>query len=610
MRSGVGSATVAAPVPSSVGRAQAAQWGESAGVVVVAGLLVLVMTQPAFSGFFFGEDFIYIGQFRQHGNEFWRAVLSPTDNIFFRPVFCALSLIWWHILPLDPWVYHVRNFLFTGLNVFLLHRVLVHLTVHRRARVLAVAFFAVSKVHLVTIGFVNVYDSIISLTLLLLTVLFFLRYSEQRRPADYVVAMAACCLAIFTKDYGLVVVVVVAALVAFVAMRPSEWRRQAGRWVWRLAPLPLMVVGYLGLRFAIVGLPPALDDSREIVARQATLYSPQLDVEVTARKVQVFTSLLGNLSLDDPATVGARGLSTRLAVLVPGVPWVEGGIERAFYVGMLLLAALTLVMGRGAGWSLAFPLVWIGVYFAPTLLTRNLQMYYQYEPLAGAAVLLGICLDRIGPRLIRVWIVTLCIIAVNGLISNYTSLYHWQFVANAAQRAHKALSEAYGRQPLESLTLVTASRPFWEFTLAADGKGPVLPELLGRPGLQVRFIGYDLLPARVSDADALNPVVDIDAGFIERKPLLLEALRPASTRAGVPFNVQPEGQAALAVDAQHAVPGTVIVWDGTPLATSYGSERWLTALVPAELYSRPGRYEVYLRDQALESNRLEFVVDP
>jgi hypothetical protein len=578
--------------------------------VVAAGLLVLVMTQPAFSGFFFGEDFIYIGQFRQHGNDFWRAVLSPTDNIFFRPVFCALSLIWWHILPLDPWVYHVRNFLFTGLNVFLLHRVLVHLTVHRRARVLAVAFFAVSKVHLVTIGFVNVYDSIISLTLLLLTVLFFLRYIEQRRPTDYVVAMVACCLAIFTKDYGLVVVVVVAALVAFVAMRPSEWRRQAGRWVWRLAPLPLMVVAYLGLRFMIVGSPPSLGDSRDIAARQDYPYAPQVRLEVVARKVQVFTSVVGNLSFGDPAAVGARGIAAWLAALVPDIPWVSGSIEVALYVTLLGLLALTLVEGRGAGWSLALPLVWIGVYFAPTLLTRNLQMYYHYEPLAGTAVLLGLCLDRVGPRLTRVWGVALCIIAVNGLISNYTSLYHWQFVANAAQRAHKALSEAYGGQPLESLTLVTASRPFWEFTLAADGKGPVLPELLGRPGLQVRFIGYNLLPARVSDADALNPVVDIDAGFVERKPLLLEALRPASTRVGEGFNVQPDGQAALAVDAQHAVPGTVIVWDGTPLATSYGSERRLTALVPAELYSHPGRYEVYLRDRALESNRLEFAVEP
>ena len=50
--------------------------------------------------------------------------------------------------------------------------------------------------------------------------------------------------------------------------------------------------------------------------------------------------------------------------------------------------------------------------------------------------------------------------------------------------------------------------------------------------------------------------------------------------------------------------------EGAPLTTTYGSDHSLTGLVPAELYSRPGHYEIYLKLGTSESDRLEFVVDP
>jgi hypothetical protein len=59
---------------------------------------------------------------------------------------------------------------------------------------------------------------------------------------------------------------------------------------------------------------------------------------------------------------------------------------------------------------------------------------------------------------------------------------------------------------------------------------------------------------------------------------------------------------------EHFTPATIIVLGDTPLETTYGSDRLLTARVPAALYGRPGSYPVYLRDSTGESSRLEFVV--
>jgi hypothetical protein len=93
-------------------------------------------------------------------------------------------------------------------------------------------------------------------------------------------------------------------------------------------------------------------------------------------------------------------------------------------------------------------------------------------------------------------------------------------------------------------------------------------------------------------------------------PLVLRELRPATTRAGLAFSQQPNGQSAIAVVCENALPGTVIVFAGRALATAYGDSTFLSAFVPSELYRSEGRYEVFLQHDARESNRLEFTVAP
>jgi polysaccharide pyruvyl transferase CsaB len=90
--------------------------------------------------------------------------------------------------------------------------------------------------------------------------------------------------------------------------------------------------------------------------------------------------------------------------------------------------------------------------------------------------------------------------------------------------------------------------------------------------------------------------------------LSLKALHPQTARAGEGFNLQPDQQSALGVTCANATPGTVIVIDGMPLSTTYGSPTALSALVPAEVTGRAGRHRVCLRDAGTESNGLELVL--
>jgi hypothetical protein len=594
--------------PATIGR-----WPESALLAALGGVVVLAMTVPAFGAYFFAENFLYIGKYRAFGDDFLRAVLSPTDDVFFRPLFTATGLLWELWTPLDPWLYHARNLALTVVNLLLLARILAYLVSSRAARVAALALFAVSKVHFTAIGYVTVFESIQSLTLLLAALLCFLRYRAWGRRRDYALGLLFGSLAVFTKDYGLVIVVVLAALVVSAFAPGAAWRTWLRPWAIRLAPLLVVVVAYLGLRASVVGLVPPADPSG---ASEHAAYAPELSPDVAGAKLLVFASTLANLSYERDDVTGAGGIGAGLRRLSAGfaspTPW----IDHALFVGFLALLLLTLWRGRRAGWALLFPLVWVAAYFGPTLLTRNIQMYYLYEALAGVAVLLALCLDRAERCLRAVWGVALGVIALNGLVSNYTSLYTWQFVANAAQQAHQPLVVAHRGEPLASVTFVTRSRPFWEWTLTKEGKGPMLPELLSRPGLAVRFLDYDDLPAHAAEANATNLFFDIDNGFVAyhpgqpRPPLVLQAIAPTEITAGVGFNVQPGGQSALAVEATHATPGTSVMLGEMRLPTTYASATYLTALVPAEAITRPGRYPVYLNNGIDESNRVDLVVLP
>lgn len=583
-------------------------WYESAIITLLCAGLMLSMTLPAFQSYFLGEDFIYLGQYRAAGDSYWGGVWRATDNIFFRPVFSAVNLIWMFTLKLDPWVHHVRNFMGSVVVVLLLHRVLLRLTQSRYARAIGVILFAVSKIHLTNIGYINCNDSVVSLLLMLSALLFWLRFSATSKWTDYFAAICFSGLAIFTKDYGLVVVSVVGTIAFFHAIRPGQWRESGGRWVVRLIPLALLVGIYLAMRSTIVIAMPS----------SSAVYSPMLLWNQSVHKTTVFVSALGNLSVDtfpsDFATTGARGINDWLVKTYPQKGWNADQLEWWAFAGFAGLIALTVAAGRRAKWRLLIGSMWIAAYFCPTLLTRNLQMYYMYEPLAGAVVLLALCLDRCGWFVRILWAPALILVTLNGHLSNQSSLYHWQFAARGTGQIEKPVIDAFRDKPLKSMTFLSANPEHWRWALAAGGIGPMVPELLHQPNLDVRFIGYESAAQLQGKVDDQHVVIDIDNGMIRYDPAnkppapVLEALEPNFILVGVGCNLQQNGDSAIAIRAKNASPATVLVVDGQRLATTRASDTYLTALVPKGLVDRAGRHSAYLSSWTGDSAQLDLVV--
>lgn len=595
-------------------------WRETWWVVLFGTALLAILNAPAFRAYFFAENFVYWGQYVTHHSSLWESLTTPTGAGFrYQPVFFLFGWPWHYFLPLAPFAYHLRNFLFVVVNITLLHRLLLRLVQSRVARLTGVGFFAVSKINLTTIGYLNIFDSIILLTLLLITLLFLIRFIDQGRLVDYAVALLGCGLSIFSKDYGLVVVGVIAAYLVTVFLSLAATRRRIflNRVVAIFLPGLLLSLFYLHLHSKIAG---SLSSSDPV-------YAPRLDLGWMALKSLLFGLTLANQA---PWPSGVMGVSSfghwfdlslpSIKQMLPSELCVALSVlnlgDSLLFVGFLFLVGVTLVRARKDWKVLIFPLIWIALYLGPTLLVRNVQIYYNHESMAGFAVLIALALERARRDLQILWITALAAIGLSALSSNWRSgtSYTWAAEAAAAQKAERAVIRYKPGKQIESLTFITnpSTRSFWIFTLGSKAF-PMFPALLHRPNLVVSYAGYGELPSYLHRADSSHPVFDIENGFLSypqelHPPLVFDSLAPDSAVKDHGFNVQPGNVSALVATAKSASPNTAIIFDEIPLASRYNNPTCVTALVPSKLMERIGEHEVYLDDGVRKSNRLPFEV--
>lgn len=92
----------------------------------------------------------------------------------------------------------------------------------------------------------------------------------------------------------------------------------------------------------------------------------------------------------------------------------------------------------------------------------------------------------------------------------------------------------------------------------------------------------------------------MSCGRSEKQPEVIPSitrLHPPEVVAGKRFQVQANGQSAIAVVGSNFVKGCTILFDGRPLETTYGSSKLVTGLVPDEYLSRPRKIEVRVANQ-------------
>ena len=469
-------------------------------------MLIVWLTRKGITTYFFAETFVYLGTYREAGNSFLGALLRPHAGIFFRPSLWAANLAWNLIAPPDALLYHLRNVAFVVVNAMLLHRLLLRLVPDRFGRGVAMTFYAISKVHLTTIGYVATFSTILLLFATLSMFLAFCRWVEQRRALDFAMTLCFAAFLIFSKDYG---------AVAVALLPPLAWALGAPRWrTLRPLAVPLLVllVAYAGLRMWVAPAPAQGQ------------YAPRVDARVFARKSVQAATTLANLSLfETEGRTGARGL-TRLA-------WPDDSrsgrlAEGVVLVAFFVFAVAMVVRARPSRALVVFCVAWGMLFFAPTLLGRNEQLYYHNDLVAAVAVLLGA--SAVWRRLA---IAVLLVLALNAEVSQRSMRYTWYELSEALRPL-----ERYRGVDAESIVFLTNDVPTWDFALTAGGHAPFVPTVLRKPELKVRvtdrrpvFTEHELvIDVDMWSAAAAPPLSDSHA---ESAPLPFSRVIGKRTRA-------------------------------------------------------------------------------
>jgi hypothetical protein len=441
---------------------------------LVAAVLVAWLTRKGITTYFFAEAFVYLGSYREAGNSFLGTLLRPHTEIFYRPSLWAVNLAWNLYAPPDALLYHLRNVAFIVLNALLLHRLLLRLVPDRFGRGVAMTFYAISKVHLTTIGYVATFSTILLLFATLAMFVAFCRWLEGRRRLDFAVTLFFAAFLVFSKDYGAVAVLLLPLL---------AWARGAevGRVMRPFAvPLVALIVAYGGLRVWVAPAP----------ARGT--YEPRVHAWVFAKKSVQAATTLANLSLfEKGGTMGARGV-TRLV-------WADDSRAGRVAEGVLLIAFgavfVALVWRAKPPRALVvFCVGWGALLFAPTLLGRNEQMYYHNDLVAAAGVLLGA--SAVWRRVV---VGVLLVLALNAEVSQRSMRYVWYVLSEEARPV------ATLAIPGEKVVFVTSDRARWDFTLTAGGHAPFVQAVLERPELEVRVVDR-----RTFQGEPGATIVDVD----------------------------------------------------------------------------------------------------
>jgi hypothetical protein len=453
----------APPVPP-----ERASWRETVILTALAAALIAFLSRKGLTTYFFSEAFVYLGSYREAGNSFVGALLRPHSQIFFRPSVWAVNLAWNLAAPPDPLLYHLRNLCFIVLDALLFHRLLLRLIPGASARTIGILFFAVSKVHLTTIGYAALFSTILLLTATLSMLVAFCRYQERGRTIDFVATLFCAAFVIFAKEYGMAAVLLLPLLAH---ARGTNGLRTVRRFA---VPVAVLIGVFLGLR-AWIG--PVRHDG---------VYAPRLEARVAINKLKTLTATLANMSLDEDSGIqGSRGITR---VVWP--EWTAEGemTERAILLA-LIIALLTLLWRTRLPVSmLAFCIAWGILMFAPTLLTRNIQLYYLNDSVAAFAVLMAALFQRATPAARRMVVGALLLIALNAEWSQKRMSYIWYTMAERT-RPVAELARTYRSTEHSRVVFVTSELDYWKFALRADATGAFVQELFGRPDLEVLVIG-------------------------------------------------------------------------------------------------------------------------
>jgi hypothetical protein len=274
----------------------------------------------------------------------------------------------------------------------------------------------------------------------LAALLLYARWRDEGSRAAYWGAVAACFVALFSKQNT---VTLGPALVAYDVLVRREPIRVTWGWLRPYVPFAALTAGYLLLRYAVFGE----------MARESMLHSARLAVFGHEVTIHLRRMMFGEPGLAiEPAR--AALIATGAALVVAALGWL-----RAPAAGRRVVRPLVYFGG-----------IWLVLGIAPTIVAGYASPRHMYLASAGWAIVLGIAVEVLAAmrpaRVAR----AIAAVAAAGVLAAYAVILArdvrlWGVRADVSRAAVADVSRDAAAAPPGTLIIAGAPRRSWDFAL-------------------------------------------------------------------------------------------------------------------------------------------------
>ena len=281
------------------------------------------------------------------------------------------------------------------------------------------------------------------------------RWRTEGRTSLYWWSVAACFVALFSKQNT---ITLAPALVAYDIVLGRRPVRSLWAWLRPYLPFVLLTGGYLLLRYEVFGQ----------VARESMLSTARLDFF-------------------------AQDVSTHLRRMVFGEPGLAVSVARAAILVGLCAAAIASVgallarqaAGRAVRAALYFSVIWLVLGIAPTLVAGYASPRHMYLASAGWAITLGIAFDVLWHAQPARVMKSIAVAAAAVVLTGYTvrlvdDVRLWETRSLVSYRAVVDIEREALDAPPGTLIVAGAPRRSWDFALPHALRPPFTRDDLSR----------------------------------------------------------------------------------------------------------------------------------
>lgn len=184
---------------------------------------------------------------------FFNPIKAPVNFPFYRPL--TTQFYFWlgkNFFGLNPIGYHLVNFLFFLISLFLVYFLARQITNNLAISYLTTFFYTFSSSHFYRLYFLSQFQEIGLTVFYLLTVIFYFKFIKEKKRKDYIFSFLTFILAITAKETAITLPLSL-LLVDFYFLKEKNFHSWIKNRLKIMLPFLILTIGYLSARFTSFG---------------------------------------------------------------------------------------------------------------------------------------------------------------------------------------------------------------------------------------------------------------------------------------------------------------------------------------------------------------------